>query len=147
MNARNAIQPVVRTLLVSDVVNSTRLVKELGDRKFANLDHRHDRLARDLLPEHEALEIDKTDGFLLLFERPLHPYTVGLLGSVPSANKRGVRLNQIPGMTPSLLDLPPGCAFRARCARASERCVEEPPVETLGEGRRARCFHPHGTSP
>src|SRR5467141_2028510 len=50
--------------------------------------------------------------------RPRHPYTRGLLDSVPSNNLRGARLKQIPGMTPSLADLPPGCAFRERCARA-----------------------------
>ena len=52
---------------------------------------------------------------------PLHPYTKGLLGSVPSANARGTRLAQIPGMTPSLLNLPAGCRFRARCPRARRR--------------------------
>ena len=65
-------QAVVRTLLVSDLVDSTRLVEELGDRTAADLWKRHDRLARDLLPAFDGLEIDKTDGFLLLFERPLN---------------------------------------------------------------------------
>ena len=50
-----------------------------------------------------------------IIDRPLHPYTIGLIGSVPSHNKRGQRLYQIPGMTPSLLNLPVGCAFRTRC--------------------------------
>ncbi|MCP3961225.1 MAG: tetratricopeptide repeat protein [bacterium] len=56
---------------MSDLVGSTRLVEELGDQAAAELGQRHDRLARDLLAAHEGLEIDKTDGFLLLFERPL----------------------------------------------------------------------------
>jgi len=73
---------------------------------------------------------------------PLHPYTHGLIGSVPSRNRRGQPLLQIPGMTPSLLNLPPGCAFRARCAWASDECLREPPVMEHGPGRRARCFHP-----
>ncbi len=60
---------VVTTLLVSDLVGSTRLVEELGDRRAASLFQRHDRLARDLMHEHGGREIDKTDGFLLLFER------------------------------------------------------------------------------
>ncbi len=64
-------QAVLKTLLVSDLVGSTRLVQELGDRAAAELGHRHDRLARDLLVAHGGREIDKTDGFLLLFERPL----------------------------------------------------------------------------
>ncbi len=61
----------VRTLLVTDLVSSTRLVESLGDRRAAAVIGRHDHLARDLLAEHRGLEIDKTDGFLLLFERPI----------------------------------------------------------------------------
>jgi len=74
---------------------------------------------------------------------PLHPYTRGLLGSVPSAVARGVRLAQIPGMTPSLLDLPPGCRFRARCPRAGEDCGVEPTVSSPRPGREVRCWRPH----
>jgi peptide/nickel transport system ATP-binding protein len=75
-----------------------------------------------------------------VLDRPLHPYTAGLIGSVPSRNRRGQPLRQIPGMTPSLLSLPVGCAFRSRCARADSTCEQEPP-ET-GTGHTARCFHP-----
>ena len=78
-----------------------------------------------------------------VLDHPLHPYTYGLIGSVPSRNRRGQPLHQIPGMTPSLLNLPPGCAFRARCDRASDECLLEPPVVEHGESRRARCFHPY----
>ena len=78
-----------------------------------------------------------------VLDTPLHPYTQGLIGSVPSRNRRGRPLQQIPGMTPSLLNVPPGCAFRARCPRASEKCTDEPPVEVFGDDRSARCFHPH----
>src|SRR6185312_14694000 len=53
-----------------------------------------------------------------VLDHPVHPYTHGLIGSVPSRNKRGEKLRQIPGMTPSLLSLPAGCAFRNRCPRA-----------------------------
>ncbi|MCH8950505.1 MAG: ABC transporter ATP-binding protein [Proteobacteria bacterium] len=79
-----------------------------------------------------------------VIDRPLHPYTVGLLGSVPSANKRGQRLNQIPGMTPNMLALPKGCAFRERCARAGDACLAEPGITEPAAGRALRCFHPHG---
>jgi peptide/nickel transport system ATP-binding protein len=78
-----------------------------------------------------------------VLDHPLHPYTYGLIGSVPSRNRRGQPLNQIPGMTPSLLHLPPGCAFRSRCPRAAQDCLREPPVVEHGENRRARCFYPH----
>jgi peptide/nickel transport system ATP-binding protein len=78
-----------------------------------------------------------------VLDRPLHPYTHGLIGSVPSRNKRGEPLRQIPGMTPSLLKLPAGCAFRARCPRADEACLAEQTLEELLPGRHARCVHPH----
>jgi peptide/nickel transport system ATP-binding protein len=77
-----------------------------------------------------------------VLDRPLHPYTHGLIGSVPSRNKRGSKLRQIPGMTPSLLNLPPGCAFRQRCARASEACEVSPPITAPAPARTLRCFHP-----
>jgi peptide/nickel transport system ATP-binding protein len=75
-----------------------------------------------------------------VLDHPLHPYTAGLIGSVPSRNRRGQPLLQIPGMTPSLLSLPEGCAFRSRCTRADATCEQQPP-ET-GTGHTARCFHP-----
>jgi peptide/nickel transport system ATP-binding protein len=78
-----------------------------------------------------------------VLDKPLHPYTHGLIGSVPSRNKRGEALRQIPGMTPSLLNLPPGCAFRARCPRASEACIAEPVMAEILPGRDVRCIHPH----
>jgi peptide/nickel transport system ATP-binding protein len=77
-----------------------------------------------------------------VLDAPLHPYTAGLIGSVPSRNARGRRLAQIPGMTPSLLNLPPGCAFRSRCGRASPACEADPPMRAFPGGRQARCVHP-----
>jgi peptide/nickel transport system ATP-binding protein len=74
---------------------------------------------------------------------PLHPYTRGLVGSVPSRNRRGEKLQQIPGMTPSPLKLPEGCSFRSRCPRADARCAEMPELEAILPGRLARCVHPH----
>ncbi len=77
-----------------------------------------------------------------VIDHPLHPYTIGLIGSVPSHNKRGQRLNQIPGMTPSLLNLPPGCAFRNRCNFDDRQCLDEPGPTHPVRGRSVRCFHP-----
>ncbi|MBM3593664.1 MAG: ABC transporter ATP-binding protein [Alphaproteobacteria bacterium] len=82
-----------------------------------------------------------------VLDKPLHPYTHGLIGSVPSRNKRGEALRQIPGMTPSLLNLPQGCAFRARCPRASEACLAEPIMAEIVPGRDVRCIHPHLEAP
>ncbi len=76
-----------------------------------------------------------------VLDAPLHPYTHGLIGSVPSRNRRGVPLAQIPGMTPALLNLPPGCAFRARCPRAAPKCASEPEL-LPHKNRLVRCFFP-----
>ncbi len=77
-----------------------------------------------------------------VIDRPLHPYTRGLINCVPSRNERGRPLCQIPGMTPSLLDLPPGCPFRDRCGHATAACAESPPATQPAPGRHLRCFHP-----
>jgi peptide/nickel transport system ATP-binding protein len=80
-----------------------------------------------------------------VLSNPRHPYTQGLLDSVPSRSRRGARLRQIPGMAPSLLDLPAGCAFRPRCTRATDACAVAPEMRSLGplpEGPAVRCHHP-----
>ncbi len=78
-----------------------------------------------------------------VLDTALHPYSRGLIGSVPSLNRRGEPLAQIPGMTPSLLNLPEGCAFRARCPRADGACTATPEIDSPLAGREVRCFHPH----
>jgi peptide/nickel transport system ATP-binding protein len=78
-----------------------------------------------------------------VLDEPLHPYTRGLIGSVPSHSRRGEPLPQIPGMTPSLLNLPEGCAFRPRCPRADHACMEMPGITSPRPEREVRCFHPH----
>jgi len=78
-----------------------------------------------------------------LFDRPHHPYTLGLLQSIPSMDDDSdqKKLYMIPGMVPNPLDLPPGCAFAPRCDRCFERCHHEhPALYPSGEGRTARCF-------
>ena len=78
---------------------------------------------------------------------PAHPYTHGLIGSVPSQTRRGQKLRQIPGMTPSLLSLPVGCAFKTRCPRADAACDVMPGLEPVAARREVRCHHPHPTEP
>ncbi len=78
-----------------------------------------------------------------VLDHPVHPYTRGLLGSVPGHNTRGQRLYQIPGMTPSLLNLPEGCAFSSRCPSVSGACTAQPKIEEPIPNRQVRCFHPH----
>jgi len=81
-----------------------------------------------------------------LFRAPRHPYTLGLLASIPRLDVAATatgdqRLKEIPGMVPALLDLPPGCAFAPRCAYATERCRREaPPLEAKRPGHWAACW-------
>jgi oligopeptide/dipeptide ABC transporter ATP-binding protein len=75
-----------------------------------------------------------------LFRLPMHPYTHGLLASVPRMDRREARLSAIPGAVPSPQNLPPGCAFAPRCPWATEECSRTvPPLAERGESRRARC--------
>ncbi|MES5048270.1 ABC transporter ATP-binding protein [Rhizobium nepotum] len=76
-----------------------------------------------------------------LLRRPLHPYTNGLIASLPAHNERGSRLKQISGATPSVANMPKGCAFRPRCSFSTEICFDPPALEAV-EGRLLRCFHP-----
>lgn len=76
-----------------------------------------------------------------VLSQPRHPYTHGLIASAPSRNPRGQPLRQIPGSTPSLLQLPSGCAFRNRCERATEACQQIPELRIV-DRRSLRCFHP-----
>ncbi len=70
-----------------------------------------------------------------------HPYTHGLISSIPSVSTRGQELFQIPGSTPSLLNLPAGCPFRTRCYRATEQCAADPVLEEAAPGQWVRCWH------
>jgi oligopeptide transport system ATP-binding protein len=74
-------------------------------------------------------------------EHPVHPYTEGLLGSMPSADLKGRELPTIPGTPPSLRAIPSGCAFRTRCPIAIDACAAEvPPLLTVAPGRDAACI-------
>jgi peptide/nickel transport system ATP-binding protein len=80
-----------------------------------------------------------------LFENPRHPYTRGLMASMPAVISLGakeeVRLTEIPGMVPSLTNLPPGCAFAPRCQFAIDRCrTEYPPLEEFDGNHWAACW-------
>ena len=75
-----------------------------------------------------------------LFTAPKHPYTQGLLRCMPRLDQPLDReLEAIPGQPPNLQNLPPGCAFAERCAHATARCAERPPLRPLSPTRRAAC--------
>jgi peptide/nickel transport system ATP-binding protein len=76
-----------------------------------------------------------------LFEAPEHPYTVGLLASIPRLDRRAERLAAIDGVLPDMTSPPVGCRFAARCPFAIEDCrTAPPPVIELGGGRWTRCL-------
>ena len=87
-----------------------------------------------------------------LFAKPLHPYTVGLMNSIPrldlmrgQTDRTNERLQEIPGIVPPLFDLPPGCAFAPRCGRADDKCrSERPAYKEKQPGHWAACWHTHG---
>jgi oligopeptide/dipeptide ABC transporter ATP-binding protein len=81
-----------------------------------------------------------------LFERPRHPYTLGLMSSIPRLDPAHIgartRLAEIPGTVPSLREVPVGCIFAPRCAFATDRCRSEyPPLELKAAGHIAACWH------
>jgi oligopeptide/dipeptide ABC transporter ATP-binding protein len=79
----------------------------------------------------------------MLFEHPGHPYTIGLMRSLPQRHKAGRKapLHAIPGNVPNLLGLQPGCKFQSRCAHAVATICggEEPPLEQISPGHWVRC--------
>jgi peptide/nickel transport system ATP-binding protein len=75
-----------------------------------------------------------------IFERPLHPYTVGLFGSIPSLETDRARLSPITGLMPDPAALPPGCVFHPRCPCAQEPCARRKPAGREVEGRRVACL-------
>lgn len=75
-----------------------------------------------------------------VLDSPRHPYSAGLIGSVPVPGRRIAHLAQIPGEVPDVMSLPPGCSFRPRCPHAMPRCHVDPPALPLGGHQAARCW-------
>ena len=94
-STQSSASSVLRTLVLCDLVDSTALVERLGDREAAELIRKHDRLARTLVDRHGGREIDKTDGFLMMFERPVQAVAFALdyqrgLRQLNAAEKTGL---------------------------------------------------------
>ena len=75
-----------------------------------------------------------------IFERPHHPYSQGLLASIPRMGERRSRLEVIQGTVPNPLNLPPGCLFKRRCPHAMPVCNTAPPLQEIGPGHVSRCW-------
>lgn len=76
-----------------------------------------------------------------IFKNPLHPYTVGLLESIPKLNDEKEKLYNIKGTVPNPRDYPKGCRFAPRCDKAIDKCInEKPPLKEVGNNRKVRCW-------
>ncbi len=81
-----------------------------------------------------AGRVVETGSVGIIFKNPLHPYTQGLLSSIPRLdNEAKKQLNTIDGMVPSLADMPSGCRFMDRCSFAFDKCTEKPPMFAVDE--------------
>jgi peptide/nickel transport system ATP-binding protein len=76
-----------------------------------------------------------------IFTDPQHPYTIGLMSSMPSLGARDGRLVTVPGTVPQPTAMPPGCRFSTRCPFATETCAAVPGLDDIGDGHQVACFH------
>ena len=126
------------TELVSELKKQTRMSLILITHDLAAVAEVADRII--VMYAGEAVEIGTVDD---IFYRPQHPYTRGLLASVPRLDRASDdELHAIPGNPPNLLELPSGCRFRDRCTEATEPCREAPPCWVSEDGRMSRCVLP-----
>ena len=99
------------------------------------------QIARNVMVMYAGEAVEYAD-VKSIFKDPRHPYTIGLLKSIPSIHGEQEKLYNIKGMVPSPKNLPKGCLFAPRCEYATERCLQErPPLVDIGEGRKLRCWN------
>jgi peptide/nickel transport system ATP-binding protein len=123
------------TELVSELRQETRMAIILITHDLAAVAEISDRVI--VMYAGEIVEAGSVDD---IFYRPQHPYTRGLLASVPRLDRvSDDELQAIPGNPPNLLELPSGCRFRDRCIEAIEQCREKPPLWVSPDGRVSRC--------
>jgi len=96
-------------------------------------------LADDMVIMYMGKVVEQSD-VRRVFHEPKHPYTQGLLRSIPSLARKKERLEPIKGVIPDPYNLPPGCSFNPRCPYAMERCTEEPPLVEVEPGHFAKCW-------
>jgi len=126
------------TELVSELRKQTRMSLILITHDLAAVAEIADRII--VMYAGEAVETGAVND---IFYRPQHPYTRGLLASVPRLDRDADDdLQAIPGNPPNLLELPEGCRFRDRCTEATEQCRKRPPLWVTDDGRTSRCVLP-----
>lgn len=102
-------------------------------------------MAEDVLVMYAGKVMEYSDVYSV-FYNPLHPYTIGLINSIPRLDKPTDRLHVINGMVPNLLNLPAGCKFAPRCDKALPVCHEKEPLLTDIDGHQVRCWLYSGKS-
>jgi oligopeptide transport system ATP-binding protein len=126
------------TELVSQLRKQTRMAIILITHDLAAVAEISDRII--VMYAGELVETGSVED---IFYRPQHPYTRGLLASVPRLDRvSDDELQAIPGNPPNLLEPPSGCRFRDRCSEAMEGCLQRPPLWVSEDGRMSRCFLP-----
>jgi oligopeptide transport system ATP-binding protein len=126
------------TELVGQLRKQTRMAIILITHDLAAVAEISDRII--VMYAGEAVEIGSAED---IFYRPQHPYTQGLLASVPRLDRvSDDELQAIPGNPPNLLELPSGCRFRDRCSQAMDECLQRPPLWVSDDSRKSRCFLP-----
>ena len=97
-------------------------------------------MADDVLVMYSGKVVERGDKFMI-FDRPHHPYTLGLLASLPRLGDRRNRLQTIEGVVPNPLNLPQGCLFARRCTYAMPICIQtQPPFQEVRPGQQSRCW-------
>jgi oligopeptide transport system ATP-binding protein len=89
-----------------------------------------------------AGKIVETANVYDIYDEPAHPYTQGLLKSIPSVEYKGGKLQTLPGSPPSLMRIPSGCSFHPRCPYRRDNCVTDvPPLYEVSDTRRSACHY------
>jgi oligopeptide/dipeptide ABC transporter ATP-binding protein len=121
------------------------LMKDLRERnKMAIMFITHDlgviaEMADDVVVMYAGKIVEQADA-ITVYERPHHPYTRGLLASIPRLGVKRDRLEVIKGVVPNPLNLPTGCLFKRRCPQAMAVCGNPPPFAEVSEGHLSRCW-------
>lgn len=137
-----ALDVTIQAQILSEILRLSR------DRNIALIWISHDLSVVSRLADRVAVmyggRIVETGDVREVIHAPRHPYTRGLIDSLPGAAARGERLRQISGSPPNMLFPPPGCTFSPRCPFRQAGCTESLPGVTAEGDRQFRCFHPIG---
>ena len=134
----------------AQILDLLRTIREESDTAIILITHDLGMVAEvadDIVVMYAGKVVEEADVFDL-FDAPSHPYTQGLLNSLPSPEHRVEELTPIRGQPPDLSRVPVGCSFAPRCDYRMEVCTrEEPPFRDMADGHRSRCWLEHAPEP